>query len=139
MKKLAQITALIISLTLTGCSMAPITVVNVTHGKIIKEYVTTKKQSSGIATLGGAALGGYLGSKVGGGSGKKVATVLGAIGGGVIGNAATSKTVRQYAYIFKMKTGPERSWNARGERYLVGQKVVIEQLSNGRDRVSIIR
>ena len=40
----------------------------------------------GLGAVMGAAAGGLLGSLVGGGSGRDVAIVIGAIGGGVVGN-----------------------------------------------------
>lgn len=39
-----------------------------------------------VGTVGGAALGGVLGSQIGGGSGKTLATVLGAAAGGLAGS-----------------------------------------------------
>jgi hypothetical protein len=41
--------------------------------------------------IGGALVGGGLGSLIGGGTGKTVATVVGAIGGGFVGNELASK------------------------------------------------
>ena len=44
--------------------------------------------NTGVGTVGGAVVGGALGSLVGGGRGQTVATVLGAVGGGYLGNQA---------------------------------------------------
>ncbi|MDR7332714.1 glycine zipper 2TM domain-containing protein [Roseateles asaccharophilus] len=43
-------------------------------------------KSSGVGAVGGAVVGGLLGNMVGGGNGKKLATVAGAVGGGYAGN-----------------------------------------------------
>lgn len=48
--------------------------------------VVTKGDGSGIGIAGGAVVGGLLGHQVGGGSGKQIATVVGAVGGAVAGN-----------------------------------------------------
>lgn len=43
-------------------------------------------EGSGVGAIGGAVIGGLLGSQVGGGNGKKLATVGGAVAGGYAGN-----------------------------------------------------
>ena len=66
------------------------------------QLVTVQKQApvgdeSRIAgTLLGAAAGGLLGNQVGGGSGKKVATVVGAIAGAQLGKQTAERAVRTY-------------------------------------------
>lgn len=47
---------------------------------------TRRGKSSGVGAVGGAVVGGLLGNMVGGGNGKKLATVAGAVGGGYAGN-----------------------------------------------------
>lgn len=47
---------------------------------------TRRGESSGVGAVGGAVVGGLLGNMVGGGNGKKLATVAGAVGGGYAGN-----------------------------------------------------
>jgi outer membrane lipoprotein SlyB len=44
-----------------------------------------------VGAIGGALIGGGLGSLIGGGTGKTVATVVGAIGGGFVGNELAEK------------------------------------------------
>jgi outer membrane lipoprotein SlyB len=44
-----------------------------------------------VGAIGGALIGGGLGSLVGGGTGRTVATVVGAVGGGFVGNELASK------------------------------------------------
>jgi outer membrane lipoprotein SlyB len=56
---------------------------------IVQETVQTGNTAAG--TIGGALIGGALGSLVGGGSGQTVATVVGAGGGAVMGNQAAQR------------------------------------------------
>lgn len=71
MKNLTQITAtILVVLALAACESGD-------KGPGGKEI---------IGTLGGAALGGFLGSKIGGGSGKTAATAIGALLGAYAGN-----------------------------------------------------
>lgn len=48
-----------------------------------------------VGTIGGAAVGGIVGSGVGGGSGRSVATVLGALAGGMAGSAVEEGVTRR--------------------------------------------
>lgn len=48
--------------------------------------------NSAVGTIGGAVVGGALGSLIGGGTGQTVATVVGAIGGGFVGNEAAQRS-----------------------------------------------
>jgi len=45
-----------------------------------------------VGAIGGALIGGGLGSLIGGGTGQTVATVVGAIGGGFVGNEAAKRS-----------------------------------------------
>jgi len=53
---------------------------------------TVQNVNTGVGTIGGALVCGGLGSLVGGGSGQTVATVLGAVGGGYLGNQAAQRS-----------------------------------------------
>jgi outer membrane lipoprotein SlyB len=53
--------------------------------------ITIQRDSKGIGTVGGAVIGGLAGSTVGGGRGQDIATVVGAIGGLVAGQAIEEK------------------------------------------------
>jgi outer membrane lipoprotein SlyB len=48
--------------------------------------VKKEGEGTGLGAVGGAVLGGVLGNQVGGGTGKKIATVVGAVGGGYAGH-----------------------------------------------------
>lgn len=52
---------------------------------------TVQNVPNAVGAIGGALIGGGLGSLIGGGSGKTVATVVGAIGGGFLGNEVASR------------------------------------------------
>ena len=54
--------------------------------------VMIQRDSKGVGLVGGAVVGGLAGSTVGGGRGQDIATVLGAIGGAVAGQAIEDKT-----------------------------------------------
>lgn len=90
--------------------------------------VDTNAQGSGMGAVGGAVLGGVLGHQVGGGSGKDVATVAGALGGAFAGNELEkrSRTVTQYETAVRFEDGTRQiftspnspSWRA-GDRVKV--------------------
>ena len=66
------------------------TIQQVYYGTLVKIEPTTidaSTQTNAIASIAGAAVGAILGSKVGGGKGKDIAT----IGGGLLGSYAASK------------------------------------------------
>lgn len=80
-----------LALALGGCGAPPAFQVSEqpvarvgTVESITQEQVQTGNQA--VGTIGGALIGGGLGSLIGGGSGQTVATVVGAIGGGYAGN-----------------------------------------------------
>ncbi len=85
-------------------------------------------QPSGVGIVAGAVLGGVLGNQVGGGNGKKLATVAGAVGGGYAGNEIEKRTRKTGAYEVsvrmedgKMRTFPydhQPNWSA-GDRVRV--------------------
>lgn len=91
-------------------------------------------QASGVGMVAGAVLGGVLGNQVGGGNGRKLATVAGAVGGGYAGNEIEKRTrsTTTYNVRVRMEDGEVRtfpftqqpSWNV-GDRV----KVVDGQLT----------
>lgn len=89
--------------------------------------VLQKGEGTGLGAVGGAVVGGLLGSQVGGGSGKNVATVLGAVGGGVAGNEVEkrSRATTSYRVNVRMDDGTLRSVT-QSTAPPVGQKVSIE-------------
>lgn len=82
-------------------------------GKV--EGVRTVEQAtkpSGVGVLAGAAIGGLLGNQVGGGSGKTLATVAGAVGGGYAGNEIEKRTRKNVSYEVdvRMDNGERKSF-----------------------------
>lgn len=56
-------------------------------GRVTDVHTEARRgQGSGVGAVGGAVVGGLLGNMVGGGNGRKLATVAGAVGGGYAGN-----------------------------------------------------
>ncbi|MCJ8338880.1 MAG: glycine zipper 2TM domain-containing protein [Pseudomonadales bacterium] len=53
------------------------------------------RQRGIVGTVGGAAVGGVLGNKIGGGSGRDLATALGAVAGAVIGQKIEESATRK--------------------------------------------
>jgi outer membrane lipoprotein SlyB len=89
--------------------------------------VKQKGEGTGIGVVGGAVVGGLLGSQVGGGSGKNVATVLGAVGGGVAGNEVEkrARATTMYQVRVRMDDGSVRTIT-QSSAPAVGQKVTVE-------------
>ena len=88
-------------------------------------------EGSGLGAIAGGVLGGVLGNQVGGGSGKKVATIAGAAGGAYAGHQiekSAKKTVR-YDINVRMDDGTSTVISQPTEpSYRVGDKV---KLVNG--------
>jgi outer membrane lipoprotein SlyB len=83
--------ATIALIALAGCSQQPsYQVINAPVARTgtvesVREVVE-QKDPSGLGMVAGGLIGGGLGSLVGGGTGRTVATVVGALGGGYVGN-----------------------------------------------------
>ncbi len=74
--------------------------------------VDTKGKTSGLGGVGGAVVGGLLGSQVGGGRGKDVMTVAGAVGGAVAGNEIEKrvKSTKSYQITVRLDDGSTREF-----------------------------
>jgi outer membrane lipoprotein SlyB len=72
--------------------------------------ITVKGEGSGLGAAGGAVVGGVLGHQIGGGNGKQLATVLGAVGGVVAGNEIEkqAKSTTAYEIGVRMNNGSHR-------------------------------
>lgn len=66
--------------------------VAVTHQKPVKD------QHQIVGTVAGAVLGGVLGHQIGGGTGQKIATIAGAAGGGYAGNKTQERMQAKETY-----------------------------------------
>src|SRR5499427_6951699 len=56
------------------------------HDETVTRQAPVKDQQQVIGTVAGAVIGGVLGHQIGGGTGRDIATVAGAAGGGYAGN-----------------------------------------------------
>ena len=76
---------------------------------VIEEVREVEKagQASGAGAVGGAVVGGVIGHQVGGGRGRDVATVLGALGGGLAGNQIekNAKKTVEYQIVVRYEDG----------------------------------
>ncbi|XAH24006.1 glycine zipper 2TM domain-containing protein [Xylophilus sp. GW821-FHT01B05] len=83
--------------------------------------------TSGVGAVAGGVLGGVLGNQIGHGSGRAAATVLGAVGGGFLGNTVEKRTRTQTAYLIhvRMEDGSRRTFE-RAEPVQVGEPITLE-------------
>ncbi len=90
--------------------------------------IKTRAQGSGLGAAGGAVLGGLLGNQIGGGNGKKLATVAGAVGGAVVGNQVEGnmKATQSYEVTVRMDNGGTRTFNLQNlNGYNTGDRIKI--------------
>lgn len=90
--------------------------------------VKTRAQGSGLGAAGGAVLGGLLGNQIGGGNGKKLATVAGAVGGAVVGNQVEGnmKATTSYVVQVRMDNGGSRTFNLQNlNGYNTGDRIKV--------------
>jgi outer membrane lipoprotein SlyB len=98
------------------------------HGRVAS-ITLVDGDSSGIGgAVLGAVLGGVIGHQIGGGTGRDVATGLGAVGGALIGrNLQKRKDSDTYRVVVRMEDGSNRSFDYRRIDDLgVGDRVRIE-------------
>jgi outer membrane lipoprotein SlyB len=74
--------------------------------------VQTQAVPSGVGMIAGGVVGGLLGNQVGGGNGKKIATVAGAVGGGYAGHEIEKRTrsTTTYEVRVRMEDGRTRTF-----------------------------
>ena len=86
-----------------------------------------KGEGTGVGAVGGAVVGGLLGSQIGGGGGKKAMTVIGAVGGGLAGNEIEKRqrATTLYSVKVRMEDGSLRTLT-QSTAPTVGQKVSVE-------------
>ena len=90
--------------------------------------IKTRAQGSGVGAAGGAILGGLLGNQIGGGNGKKLATVAGAVGGAVVGNQVEGnmKATTSYEVHVRMDNGNTRTFHLQNlNGYNSGDRIKI--------------
>lgn len=67
------------------------------------QAVQQQGEAAGIGAIAGGVVGGLLGNQVGGGNGRKVMTVLGAVGGGYAGNEAEKRIRAETVYEMRVR------------------------------------
>lgn len=95
-------------------------------------YERAAEHGSGVGIATGAVIGGLLGNHVGGGNGRSLATVAGAVGGGYAGNEVEkrTRTTTMTEVRVRMSNGAVRTFTETGNaRYRAGQHV---RAQNGR-------
>lgn len=97
------------------------------------QAVRQEGPAQGIGAVAGGVLGGVLGNQVGGGTGRKVATVLGAVGGGFAGHEIEKRVRSETVYDVRvrMEDGSVRRFSQQ-QPIATGTRVVDE---GGRLRV----
>ena len=91
--------------------------------------ISTQGKETGLGVIGGAVVGGLLGNQVGGGNGRTLATVAGAVGGGYAGHVAENHYNRdtQYRVNVRMDNGANRSFTYQAAPgFQPGERVHIE-------------
>lgn len=106
-------------------------------GRVTDVHTETRRgQASGVGAVGGAVVGGLLGNMVGGGNGKKLATVAGAVGGGYAGNEIEKNQKSYTVWVVKVeeRDGRTRRFERSSDPGLrVGDEVRLTE--NGFSRV----
>lgn len=104
--KILALTVILSTLGLAGCAANPYgnaynvndarQMQEVCYGIVVRtQAVTLNGNGNGIGTLAGGAIGGILGSGVGGGTGSEIATIGGALLGGYLGNEAGEQVTKR--------------------------------------------
>jgi outer membrane lipoprotein SlyB len=90
--------------------------------------ISTKGEGGAVGMVGGAVVGGVLGNQVGGGRGKDLATVAGAIGGAFAGNEIEKhvNSNKSYETTVLLEDGKRRVFNsASPTQWQAGDRVKI--------------
>jgi len=96
LRRSVAVLAAVAALALAGCNTPPAFEVTQPQSGRVGTVESIQQDSvqnvnTAVGTIGGALIGGGLGSLIGGGTGQTVATVVGAIGGGFVGNQAAER------------------------------------------------
>ena len=90
--------------------------------------IKTRAEGSGMGAAGGAILGGLLGNQIGGGNGRKLATVAGAVGGTVVGNQVEGNMKARVSYEVhvRMDNGKSRTFHLQNlNGYNTGDRIKV--------------
>jgi outer membrane lipoprotein SlyB len=96
LRRIGAILAAAAALTLAGCNTPPAFQVTNSEGSRVGTVDSIQQRqvqnmNNAAGAIGGALIGGGLGSLIGGGTGRTVATVVGAVGGGFVGNEVANR------------------------------------------------
>ena len=94
---------------------------------------------SGVGTIGGGALGGIAGGAIGGGRGSDIASVLGIIGGVVIGSALESQATQELGLELTVKLDNGQTAliiQAADPPFQIGDRVRVLSGKDGKTRVT---
>lgn len=91
------------------------------------EPIQRETTASGLGAIAGAVLGGLVGNQFGGGDGKAVATVIGAMGGGWAGNTVEKRMKKETTYRVdvRMEDGSVRTLE-QSSPLALGSQVTVE-------------
>lgn len=104
-----------------------ITVRNINHEELIRD------KNNGWHNFGGALLGGVIGHQFGDGSGRDVATILGAIIGGSIANDRQKQPKKKITYLVELMIETEK-----GEQFMVLQDYDRTMVFHANDKIRMI-
>lgn len=99
----------------------------------INQEELLQDKNNGWHTFGGALIGGVIGNQFGGGSGKDVATILGAIIGGSMANDRHSQPKKVLIKLVELLIKTES-----GERFMVIQDFDKQMIFHSTDKVRMI-
>jgi outer membrane lipoprotein SlyB len=94
---------------------------------------------SGVGTIGGGALGGIAGGSIGGGRGSSIASVVGVIGGLLIGNAIENQATQELGLELTVKLDNGQTAliiQAADPSFKIGDRVRVLSGKDGKTRVT---
>lgn len=104
-----------------------VSVRNITHEELIRD------KKNGWHTFGGALIGGVIGNQFGGGSGRDVATILGAIIGGSVANDRRRQPEKVIARLVELMIKTDT-----GEQFMVIQDFDNSMIFHSKDKIRMI-
>ena len=104
-----------------------ISVRNITHEELIRD------KKNGWHTFGGALVGGVIGNQFGGGSGRDVATILGAVIGGSVTGNKHNKPKKKTTYLVELMIRVDN-----GNQFMVIQDYDPTMIFHSKDKVRMI-
>lgn len=138
----------LVSLLVAGCAVAPSD--SYSRRELNQSYrlevgtvervrpVPLQGTDSGIGAIGGGAVGGIAGSTIGGGRGSDIASVLGVIGGLVVGNAIENQVTQDMGLELTVKLDNGQTvviLQAADPPFQVGERVRVLSGKDGKVRV----